>query len=325
MKLQILVPQYNEDQSIVKRLLDSIANQVCVDFNEIGVVIVNDGNIDATPSREFLNSYPFVVKLYNQVKHKGVSATRNSALMLAHADYVMFCDADDMFYKVSGLFTIFREIDKGFDMLISSFIEEWHHPETGEIKFLDHTADTVFVHGKVFRREYLFGNRILWNEQLTVHEDSYFNTLAASLSDNVKYFPNSFYLWCWRDNSVCRHDPKYMLKTYGRLIDSNDALVDEFLKRELPDKAEFYTAFMIFEAYYTMNKPEWIEQDNVDYRKVVESRFQEYFNKHKNLWKALPEETRRTLSAKLRDRNLREGMMIEQTSIYDWLKYIEEL
>lgn len=116
-----------------------------------------------------------------------------------------------------------------------------------------------------------------------------------------------------------------MLKTYGRLIDSNDALVDEFLKRELIDKAEFYTAFMIFEAYYTMNKPEWIEQDNVDYRKAVESRFQEYFNKHKDLWKTLPEETRRTLSAKLRERNLREGMMIEQTSIYDWLKYIEEL
>lgn len=325
MKLQILVPQYNEDKSIVKRLLDSIANQVCVDFDELSVIIVNDGNEEFAPPLSMLNSYPFLVELYRHDKNKGVSATRNSALNLSRADYVMFCDADDMFYKVSGLFTIMREINKGFDMLISSFIEEWHHPDTGEIKFLDHTADTVFVHGKVFRREYLIENNILWNKDLTVHEDSYFNTLAASLSNNVKFFPNSFYLWCWRDNSICRHDPDYLLKTYGNLIDSNDALIEEFVKRGYRDKAQFYTGFMIFEAYYTMNKPEWIEQKNVEYRRAVEGRFGEYFHKYKILWDELPEETRLTLSAKLRERNLREGMMIEQTSIYDWLKYIEEL
>ena len=66
-------------------------------------------------------------------------------------------------------------------------------------------------------------------------------------------------------------------------------------------------------------------RSNVEYRRAVECRFGEYFHKHKNLWDELPEETRLTLSAKLRERNLREGMMIEQTSIYDWLKYIEEL
>ena len=44
MKLQILVPQYNEDESIIKCLLDSIAVQIKVDFNDIGVIIVNDGS-----------------------------------------------------------------------------------------------------------------------------------------------------------------------------------------------------------------------------------------------------------------------------------------
>jgi hypothetical protein len=28
------------------------------------------------------------------------------------------------------------------------------------------------------------------------------------------------------------------------------------------DKAAFYTAFMIFDAYYTMNKPEWVDTLN---------------------------------------------------------------
>ena len=44
MKLQILVPQYEETDEIIKPLLDSIALQQNVDFNEIGVIIVNDGS-----------------------------------------------------------------------------------------------------------------------------------------------------------------------------------------------------------------------------------------------------------------------------------------
>ena len=43
MKLQILVPQYKETDEVVKPLLDSIALQQGINFDDIGVVIVNDG------------------------------------------------------------------------------------------------------------------------------------------------------------------------------------------------------------------------------------------------------------------------------------------
>ena len=46
---------------MVKPLLDSIALQQSVDFNEVGVIIVNDGS-DVFLSDEFLNSYPFKVE-----------------------------------------------------------------------------------------------------------------------------------------------------------------------------------------------------------------------------------------------------------------------
>ena len=44
MRLQILVPQYDETDEIVKPLLDSIALQQNIDFKDIGVIIVNDGS-----------------------------------------------------------------------------------------------------------------------------------------------------------------------------------------------------------------------------------------------------------------------------------------
>lgn len=122
MKLQILIPQYEETDEVVKPLLDSIALQQNVDFDEIGVIITNDGS-DVHLSDELINSYPYDIK-YVLADHAGVSATRNRCLDAATADYVMFCDADDMFFNMCGLYIVFREFDAGFDVLTSVFVEE---------------------------------------------------------------------------------------------------------------------------------------------------------------------------------------------------------
>lgn len=88
MKLQILIPQYKETDEIIKPLLDSLMVQQNINFNEIGVVICNDGT-DVFLSNELLNSYPYKIEYY-KCKHKGVSATRNACLDHATADYVIF-------------------------------------------------------------------------------------------------------------------------------------------------------------------------------------------------------------------------------------------
>ena len=43
MKLQFLIPHYKETTKEIKPLLDSIALQQNIDFNEIGVIICHDG------------------------------------------------------------------------------------------------------------------------------------------------------------------------------------------------------------------------------------------------------------------------------------------
>ena len=324
MKLQILIPQYKETDSVVKPLLDSIAIQQSVNFKDIGVIIVNDGS-DVFLSDELLSSYPFEV-LYFKEEHRGVSGTRDSCFNHATADYVMFCDADDMFYNACGFWMILREIDMGsFDSLFSIFVEETRHPITKEVMYVNHEMDSTFVHGKVHRRGYLLDKNIRWNHDLTIHEDSYFNILCQNLSTNVKYCQVAFYLWKWRDESVCRHDPKYILKTYRNMIDSNDALIGEFVKRNRPDKAGFYVCFMIFDAYYTMNKPEWINQKNKTYRQDTEKRFSKYFKKYKEIWEAVPSSDKMQISNGIRQRSVNEGMQMETITIDKWLKKIEKL
>ena len=323
MKFQILVPQYKEIDEEIKPLLDSIAIQQNVDFNEIGVIICNDGS-DVFLSEELLNSYPFKIE-YHKEPHRGVSGTRNACLDYATAEYVAFCDADDMYYNACGFWLLFREMEVGFDSMVSVFIEETRDPNTKQVVYINHDMDSTFVHGKVHRRQYLIDKNIRWNEKLTVHEDSYFNILCQNLSQNVKYCQSPFYLWKWRDNSVCRHDPKYILKTYNNMLDSNDALVDEFLSRGMQDKAAFYSIFMIFDAYYTMNKPEWINQENKQYRNMTEKRFADYFIKHKSLWNMTTENDKMMISNNVRSRSVMEGMRMEAITITDWLSHIEKL
>ena len=322
MKLQILVPQYKETDDIVKPLLDSIALQQSVDFNEVGVIICNDGS-DVFLTDEFLASYPFLIEYYKE-PHRGVSGTRNACLDHAIADYVMFCDADDMFYNMCGLWIIFNEIQRGFDSLVSCFTEETRLFNTTEPVYTNHDMDSTFVHGKVHSRHYLLFNNIRWNENLTIHEDSFFNIQCQNLSENVKYCPTPFYLWKWRDDSVCRHDPKYILKTYNNMIDSNDALIEAFIEKGHPDKGIFYVGFMIYDAYYTMNKPEWINQDNKEYRDKTEERFASYFAKYKETWVKIPIQDKMRISMDIRNRHVMEGMQMETQTIEDWLKHIEE-
>ena len=324
-KLQILIPQYEETDEIIKPLLDSISIQQNVDLkNEVGVIIVNDGS-DTFLSDELLNSYPFKIDYYKE-EHRGVSGTRNACLDHATADYIMFCDADDMFYSVCGLYLIFREIvNGGFDSLVSLFVEEARTMDRKTIVYINHELDSTFVHGKVHRRQYLLNEKIRWNENLTIHEDSYFNILCQKLSTNVKYCSVPFYLWRWRANSVCRHDEKYILRTFTNMLDSSDACVQEFIKRNKITIAKQLVTGMIFECYYTMNKKEWLNQVNQKYRKQTEKRFKEYYLKYKEYFETVSEQDKNQIIITIKNRMFQEGLIMESMTFADWIQEILKL
>lgn len=324
-KLQILIPQYQESINIIKPLLDSIEVQQNVDlYNDVGVIIVNDGT-DVHLGKDLFCRYSFPIEYYLN-EHKGVSATRNACLDHATAEYVMFCDADDMFYNACGLYIIFREIENGgFDSLTSAFIEESRDYHNKKPLYINHDMDSTFVHGKVHRRQFLLDNNIRWNENLTIHEDSYFNCLCQRLAKDLRYSQTSFYLWRWRDASVCRHDPKYILKTYKNMLDSSDSLVAQFLSRGRKDDATFYAVNMIYDAYFTMNKDEWLNQDNIQYRYDTEKHFRDYWFKYRHLHDSIPQEIKAQIIMGIKNRMYAEGMILETMTFAEWIKQVEDI
>ena len=219
MKLQLLIPQFNETEDVIRPMLDSIRTQQGVDLKDIEVLIGNDGS-DFKLSEEFLGSFPFSIR-YVQFDHSGLPGTRGRLFDLATADYVMFCDADDMFFTNLALYTIFAYTDKGCDALVCDFMEEVIDRKSGRSIFVPHKKDSTFVHGKVYRRQFLLDNHIVWHPDVKCHEDSGYNCLALKVAKDVKHCQIPIYLWKWREGSICRKDPLYVPKTYTRMIYSN--------------------------------------------------------------------------------------------------------
>ncbi|MBQ6765335.1 MAG: glycosyltransferase family 2 protein [Paludibacteraceae bacterium] len=271
MKLQILIPQYKEDETVIRPLLDSIALQQGVDLNEVGVIICNDGS-DTLLNLEWLISYPYQV-LYIRHDHGGLSRTRNECLDYATAEYVMFCDADDMFYDLCALHRVFMELN-GCDALASAFIEEVRIG--GKSVYVTHKRDGTFVHGKIYRRQFLLDNELRFCDRLTVHEDGYFNQLACLTAEDLRYIESPFYVWRWNPNSITRSSPTWMMETYCDMIDGNDALVDELQRRGLDPTN--YVKWMLEDA----------EKNHDKLTDEAKARMEEYETKHKEVIHEIP-------------------------------------
>jgi hypothetical protein len=109
------------------------------------------------------------------------------------------------------------------------------------------------------------------------------------------------------------------------MLDSNEALVNEFISRKRLSDAQFYATSMIFDAYFTMNKPEWINQENKEYRDATERRFKDYYLKFKPLYNTIPDDIKTQIVMGIKNRMFGEGLLMESITFEDWIKQVEEM
>lgn len=337
-KLSILVPYYNEGEEVIRTLLNSIAIQQNIDFNDIEVIICKDGDEGPELTQEFLDSYPYEIQYHREPKG-GVSRMRNKAFEYSQGEYVMWCDDDDQFYHCLALWLIFRETNtpmeavvdgrqttiKGFDALYAVFLEEGRNPETGETIFIDRKDGYQFVHSKVLNRDFLVRNDIHFFDDCYIHEDNVLNAQVQACTKYIKWCPQPFYLWKWRDNSVCRKDPLYIKKTYPDLIKSSDRLVAWYIDKNKTDKARETVAAITLDSYYTFCHPSWKEINTKEYRDGAEKCFADYFKRWGYLWDECPDQVKMQISAGIRQREVSMGMEMETETLDQYLKRIKEL
>lgn len=91
--ISVIIPLYNKEP-IIERTLRSVLSQ---DYDDIEVVIVNDGSTDRSSDivRQIDDSR---IRLIEQ-ENGGPSKARNTGIMNAKGDWILFLDADDELYE----------------------------------------------------------------------------------------------------------------------------------------------------------------------------------------------------------------------------------
>ncbi len=318
-KIQFLVPQYKENEETISFLLDSIESQIHVDKKDIGVIICSDGG-EYVLNQEFLDKYSYDIQ-YVICEHRGVSATRNSALLLSDAEYIMFCDADDGFVSNIGVYSLIRSLDlnPNSEMLSSKFFIEDNVNGIPEFIIGDH--NNTFVHGKVFRREFLISNELYFDERLKIHEDSYFCNIINFFAKNKVYNNNAFYCWRKNQNSVSNQE-YYFVKTMWRLLLTNNSLV-ALMKAINVEESEISNSVVdvILQVYCELQNKEWYLEEHKEHLDKIYGVLYWYIMKNLDYYNAVSEDTFKSLLA-----NVRTGhhyRTIEWFTINEFIENIE--
>lgn len=320
-RLSICITRYKEKWPICKDLFDSIAIQRGINFEDIEVIVVNDGRDELLTGREFIN-YPYHVDYIPMNEHGGVSKARNFALDHAHGDYVMFCDIDDMFLNNCGIHLLFCAMKEEPDFTSSSFVEEVFNKD-GAYKIVRHDKDITFIHGKMYRRRYLVDNNIRFDESLTIHEDGYFNVIASICTESKKDTTVPFYLWKWNDESVVRKDPKaFVLKTYDHLMKSRAAICRELEKRGFIDEYFNSVVKTVCDSYYDFNNPEYLSPANKDDVRKAEKAFKAFYDEFGKDYRESNIERIAEMMFLCRQNAYVKGMRVEQNAIHEFLNHI---
>ena len=325
MVLDIISPHYKEPWSTCKYLFDSIAMQRAIPWEEVRVIIVNDGDDTSLDDVDF-STYPFEVD-YVKKPHGGVSAARNYGLDRSDAQYVMFCDIDDGFLNNYGLHMVFSAMQEGFDFLISNFVEETF-AEGSLLKVIyPHDQDLTFMHGKVYRRQFLVDNELRFDPQLTLHEDGYFNMVVHTVAEHEgkeKKITTPFYLWCWNDHSTVRRDKEdFVLKTYDDVILTRVMTCRELKRRGYDKEFEAAVALTVLNSYYDFQKTTYHTAKNQRYLKQAEKAFRRYWDEFKPVFRNLTNQYIADIAKIARENAAKNGMLMEQQSLKEFIRYIE--
>lgn len=336
--LDIIVTHYNEPESVYGKFFSMLALQRGVDFNDIRVIVVNDGEECRIPD-EFFDGMPYRVDNFT-ITHAGVSAARNHGIKNARAEWISFSDCDDMYttvYSLKLVIDILKDKTSSgkLDMLWTKLCAEDRGAD-GELKLIMRGLNLVFIHGKYYRREFIVRNCIEFPEDQEFNEDSCFNAVANTIWDHKRTAEIKtdmpIYSWCYRPGSLTGTPENLDKAVYGSY--QRNKKVCEATKERLPyDRYCAMVARTVFDTYYVLNltnglSPLRKEMLN-DFKKWFAERRADFWNCDRKYMREIKAVSRAEYSTGLSEQSTRwpgtkSNPCNESISVTQWLRNLEE-
>lgn len=203
MKLSIVVPVYNVERYVRKCIL-SIINQDDNLFEDIELIIVNDGTKDKSVEQiqDLVDKYDNIT-LINQ-ENLSLSVARNNGMANAKGDYVWFIDSDDWIAS-DALTVLMPYLDNVNDIITINYIivkEDEKYPETtpfnevktmsGKESYRQKCEFSTMAQRGIYRKEFMLKNNITFMPGV-YNQDDELCLRASYLAETVTILPFSVY------------------------------------------------------------------------------------------------------------------------------------
>lgn len=213
-KISVIIPFYNTPHIYLRKAIDKLINQSFQDFE---LLLINDGS--SQDYSDLIYEYQKVdnrIKFINQ-QNLGVSAARNTGIRNAEGEYIVFHDADD-FVENNYLYSLYNEIGKS-DLVICGIAAQWY-PSTDSYvdirQFLSTPSAynwvqyTNFTPNKIFKKNIITDNQILFNENIKLGEDALFIAQYLTYCKLIRTIPQRLYYYIPHPTSATKTlDHKY--------------------------------------------------------------------------------------------------------------------
>lgn len=199
-RFSVIMCAYNLEK-IVNIAIESVLNQK---FNDYELIIVNDGSLDNT--LEVLKKYEEKangkIRVINNKKNIGLSASRNKAIRQAKGEYIVHLDGDDTLYNRNTLANIDATIgDQDYDIIYFGV----QYVGGGNKLYLPNAQNSTrearivcdmhfAVASKVWRKEFLDKNNLTFIEGM-YYEDMVYSIKAAIKAEKTTFRAIPIYVY----------------------------------------------------------------------------------------------------------------------------------
>ncbi|MDR6967674.1 glycosyltransferase involved in cell wall biosynthesis [Flavobacterium arsenatis] len=196
----VIIPLYNKE-NYIQEALKSVLIQ---DFQDFEIVIVNDCSTDNSleKANEIISEK---IRYVNHEQNKGLSASRNTGIRNAKAQYVAFLDADDIWkpqflQKIKALIDAFPEESLFATTYFEIYPDNLVLPpsvKSDDLKkeemylitdyFARSNSQPLYIPSSLCANKNIFENVGFYDEEITFSEDVDFNIRANSYSNLAFY------------------------------------------------------------------------------------------------------------------------------------------
>lgn len=281
-KLSIIIPVYNAEQYI-DDCLDSIIQEL---NTETEILLMDDGSKDS--SLEKCRKYERTnIRVFHHDNH-GVSYTRNRGISESAGKYVMFVDSDDVLMQGWQEF-VFSVIDKDLDIIyFSGKLDQKDENKKAIAEGIfgirkEHSLTTMASPcSKIFNKNFLNINSIVFDSNLINGEDALFNLEAAIKCGSFEFVTRSLYQYRIHNTSSTKTFNPQFYKSNLLFLQKAEKLMSEsgqFGKSEIDYTINFSFSYSVYLYLFLISRIRDRNARAHEMKKIHSKAMKQYFQR----------------------------------------------